>query len=53
MQPPRRPNEPPERQKESVANMQMVDDMTLFTFISVLFAMLQYFAHMNKPQCTC
>lgn len=53
MDPPRRPNEPPEHGKEGSVTVPIVDDMTLMTFVSVLFALIQYFAYMNRPQCTC
>lgn len=55
MDPPRPPRPPPERQKESpaVADVQMVDDTTLLSFISILYAVFHYFTQMNAPQCTC
>jgi hypothetical protein len=55
MEPPRRPNDAPERQKEAASNvdMQMVDDMTLLSVVTILFAFFHYFTRMNAPQCTC
>ena len=51
MEPPRRPNQVPERQKQETANI--VDDTTLLSFVAVLYAFVHYFSLMNLPQCTC
>jgi len=52
MEPPRRPNEVPDSEKQGTVNI--VDDTTLLSVIAVLYAFMHYFSLMNQPNnCTC